>query len=51
MIVSLLKLIFGKVIGKFPKEKKEYFWKKFSELLVEITSASSEGAVRGMRDR
>lgn len=49
MIVTILKMIFGNLIGlnKIPEDKKDEFWKKLGEYSVTLASEMAEGAARG----
>lgn len=49
MILKLLRFSFSKLIGNLPPEKKEEFWRRFTELLSEVTKAAAEGAVKGAK--
>ena len=49
MLISILKLIFGKVIGldKIPDDKKQLFWQKVADYSVRLAGEMAERAARG----
>lgn len=49
MLVSILKLIFGKIVGldKIPETKRDEFWKKLGAYSTQLAGEMVEGAARG----
>lgn len=48
MIIKLLTLLFKKIIGDLPEEKKRELWVRFNTLLMDIVKASAEGTAKGI---
>lgn len=49
MILVMLKILFSKLVGDIPKEKRDDLWDKFTDLLKEVAEAAAKGAAEGAR--
>lgn len=48
MLLKVGSLIFGKLIGKIPEDKREQFWEGLQDYSVKLAGAVTEGAARGV---